>query len=70
MTFHVSRDSRHPQGIRLRESETQPPRQESDLCCTVYDPQCICSVTCSGCRCRCKGCSCGPLVWRPRQERS
>lgn len=37
------------------------PRRQSDLCCTVYDVQCICWPDC---RCRCKGCKCGPLIRR------
>ena len=36
-------------------------RHQSDLCCTVYDAQCICW---SDCRCRCAGCTCGPLIRR------
>lgn len=32
------------------------------LCCTVSDIQCICW---DDCRCRCRGCKCGPLIRRP-----
>jgi hypothetical protein len=39
-------------------------RAESTLCCTLYDIQCICRVARPGCRCRCKGCTCGPLTVR------
>ncbi len=32
------------------DAQPGPPRRESDLCCTLYDVQCICPP---GCRCRC-----------------
>ena len=36
-----------------RMCEPEPARPESDLCCTLFDVQCICQP---GCRCNCKGC--------------
>lgn len=52
---------------QLPQRSPEPRRQESELCCTLYDIQCICRVTCPGCRCRCKGCTCGPLTIQPKR---